>query len=317
MAAVTAAVAVGAGAAASSVASSRAANKGRRSQLRGLSRAEAAREELVEDVLAGNFRAREATDDLEAFEGFGLEDVFGTRVDEIDTLESQRRALSNAVNVQSDLDRFLRDQQFNNTDRNIARAARIDPNFSDNLGTLSNQARALLRGELPQDVLDERIRDRAQISAGTGVAGTAREATLRDLGLDSLDAINRGASLFQQANDIREQVDPISGRLNTRDFFIDPTRQIGIDDRNSQVRATFDPAANQIFGIDLQGRTQTEIAKGNVQPRQSVGLNAFGSAASGVGGFLTGGLGNGFFSSGGGGFGFGAAPSTINTRSSK
>jgi len=200
------AVAAG-GAALSARSQAREANSARRAQLGGLNEADRIRQELISEVEEGTFRERDG------FDGFDQNDVFGVRPDEVNLSDSQIAAARGNLSASDSIDEFLRPTRVRISDQSLERAAQIDPNFRENLAALSDQARSFIRGEIPEDVLDRVVRDRAGLTALNGIAGTAQESTARDLGLTSLDLQDRGRSIFQEIGNIREQIDPISSTI--------------------------------------------------------------------------------------------------------
>jgi len=71
------------------------------------------------------------------------------------------------------------------------------PGYSGIQGQRSKNAGSLLRGELPPDVaaLIQRKSASGALAGGYGGSGAARNLTLRDLGINSLDAMREGNSM--------------------------------------------------------------------------------------------------------------------------
>jgi hypothetical protein len=249
----------------------RAQEAARAQQLAAIEEGSEVRNRLIGELLRGDFRGL----------GAGPQDVFGRRVEETDLSESQlKAALSNLQNL-STIERLVSLVNAGISEDALTKAADFDPNFQQNISALSDQARQFLRGEIPEDVFDFRVRDRAGRTSRVGVPGTAGPATSRDLGLTSLDLQERGLSVFQALNNIREQVDPITRRLISTQFLVDPSAQLAVDQANARLRAQPDPTAAGLFGIDLQGAVMDALARGQVAVPVS---NTAGNLLTGLGG---------------------------------
>lgn len=258
--------AIGSGISASSQRKSQ--ERARAQELAAIDGASALRSSLLEQALAGDFN------------GFSAEDIFGTNPQPTDVQESTLRAvegsLANFGRI-NDLTQVVNDQISQDA---FNRAAAFDPNFQSNISELSDQARSLIRGEIPQDVFDFTVRDRAGRTNQISIPGTAGPATARDLGLTSLDLQQRGASIFQTINSIRDQVDPLSRRLSQTQFLTDPATQINVDTANAQLAALPDPTASNVFALQLQGGISDAYARAGVTVPVN---NTLGNAAGALG----------------------------------
>ena len=241
-----------------------------RNQRGAINEAREIRERLQQEAQDGTFAGR-----------FGLEDIFGSTPDELDLSASINQALSTNQGNRATIDQLVGGFNDDISAEALNRAVRFDPNFRQNLSTLSDSARSLLRGEIPIDVRDQLVRNRAELTALNGVAGTGGAATSRDLGLTSLDLQNRGQSFFQQVNSIRDQIDPLSRHIQRQQFLLDPGTQVAVDQSNNAIRSLANPGASGLFQLDLQGSREEALAKGNVTvPTASPLASAFGAAAN-------------------------------------
>lgn len=95
--------------------------------------------------------------------------------------------LPGAVNLGTGVNRYLEDSLISNYNMAIPDYTGMAAQSSQNIG-------AELRGELPQDVLDQIYRSAAERGIATGAPGSANEqaALLRSVGLTSLDLTGRG-----------------------------------------------------------------------------------------------------------------------------
>lgn len=218
----------------------------------------------------------------------------------------------------------------------MARFAQFNPQGLATFGNLGRQAQSLSAGQLPQDVLQQIIGARAGSSAASGVPGGQSPATLRDLGLSSLDAINQGGSLFQQIIAAAEGVSPISRQMSAAQYQFDPNTGLQTDltqallGQQSQqnffnLAATPDPALAMQAQLQLQmansvASTKAGIASlpqaapmpyaqlyGQIGNALGQGIGAlFGGGGNSGGGFSSG------FGSGGSNYGGYSSPSDYN-----
>lgn len=247
------------------------------------------RNSLAEESLQGTFLNQ-----------FGADEIFGTKPEEINLADSVRKsALLNEDILALNRDLVERTNTGISEDA-IRRAGILDPNFRQSISALSDAARAQLRGEIPEDVIESINRARAEGAAvgGVGTPGAQRAATARDLGLTSLDLQQRGASLFQQINAARESIDPVSRQISLNQFLLTPEQQIQTDIANRAIRAAPDPTAQQLFKNEFTGAREEAFARGNVTVPVD---NTLGAGLSAFGGGLTGLLSSGFFGTPGGG----------------
>jgi len=284
-AAIVGGVASAAGSAISASKQAKAAKSAQKQQIKGIADLGRIREDLQNQALGGTFAGQ-----------FGGADIFGRRPDQIDLGESVRNAAqANIGNLGINQD-FAQRANTSITDEAIRRASQFDPNFRENVRGLSAQARSLINGEIPEDVLQQITRNRAQLNAGQGVPGSQRQATARDLGLTSLGLQQQGASLFTQINAIRDSVDPISRQIGLNQLQISPQAQIEADLANNISRSSADPIAAQLFQNSYAGLREEAFARSGVSVPVN---NTLGAGLSGAGGALTGLLKGGAFSRGG------------------
>lgn len=122
-------------------------------------------------------------------------------------------------------------------DAALARLERISPGAGDILRDLASNVRSGLRGELPEDV-NRLVRDTANSRAfSQGAAfdsGFRRNTTLRDLGLTSLDridrAINQGQQVLASFNNF------MGPQVNASSFFLTPSQRLNFiqSERNAK-----------------------------------------------------------------------------------
>ena len=209
----------------------------------------------------------------------------------------------------------------------LARVNQLFPGYQQTMGNLSNAATSLSGGQLPFDRVQDIISDRASASGSFGVPGGAGPATLRDLGLNSLDAVNQGQSLFQSILQAADQlVSPISRQTAAPQFFASPQESTQLNLSQAQLQqqsqqninnlnAQPDPAANLLMQLRIQqatGKASTQaqvagISSPVVPSTMGLAAQSFAQPLGNAIGSLFGGSNNqgfdqGFGSFGGGGF---------------
>lgn len=99
-----------------------------------------------------------------------------------------------------------------------------------------SQAESLLKGEIPQDVQDQVLRNDAYGSLMGGFAGSgmSRNLTARDLGLTSLGLMQQGANLAAQGGSAAQRWAGLASAdvMNPATFFVNPQQQANFDLQN-------------------------------------------------------------------------------------
>ena len=200
-------------------------------------------------------------------EGIEYEPVHYTPVNygdvQMDTIHNQQKAMPDINSLTASINKALRDDS----------ETRINgwvPGFTKSLGTMGNNASELLNGRLPfQDVLDI-VSKRQELSNTLGTPGTSTNATLRDLGLSRLDAMNQGGDMMSRITQLAQAIDPMEQRSRPQDWMYTPSQSIpwkiqeqqfgatleanqamfkhGVDQNNAVLAATGDPSAINQFG---------------------------------------------------------------------
>lgn len=139
----------------------------------------------------------------------------------------------------------------NKTNDNIAnedihQANRLIPGYSSSMTRLGASANDLIQGRLPDDVLQSIVADRAGKSSGVNIPGLAGPATLKDLGLSSLDALNTGTGLLGKMTQMAESISPSSERVNPQTFFQTPQQNIENETRQNELLQQSQQNANNL-----------------------------------------------------------------------
>ena len=145
----------------------------------------------------------------------------------------------------------------------LSRVNQLFPDYQNTLNSLSSSAASLSSGQLPGDVLQNIVGNRAGTSGAANTFGGGGPATLKDLGLSSLDAINQGQSMFQNILQAADQfVSPISRQTAAPQFFTSPQESTGLNLQQAQLQqgseqninnlnAQADPGANLLMQLQL------------------------------------------------------------------
>ena len=274
-----------------------AANAQAQARIKGINAAEAARQGLVNQALGGNFLGR-----------YGTEDIFGRRPVGIPYVPVNiKKSLTRSVNDNREIglpaaldfstavnERFSGDVLRLNLDR----ARTLYPGYDSAVSSYTGATKDLLEGRLPfEDVLGI-VSDRQSLSGAIGVPGGAGSATLKDLGLSRLGAIETGAKMFQsflttQAN----AVSPIPQLVRPDQIFdytmLTPATRLSADITQQQLKqqslqsAEFlaagpDPAAQALFGAQYQALPYVAGANAGYTPANIPGPGYGGVAQAGL-----------------------------------
>lgn len=225
------------------------------------------------------------------WQGFSAADIFGSKVQPalfqneeytpIDygevqgqTIEDNQRNLPASIALSDAINSALRDDS-------DSRISRWSPEFTDNLRSMSSSAKSLLGGRLPyEDVLDI-VSNRQQLGNTLGTAGTFTGATLKDLGISRLQAMQTGSEMMSRIGNLVESIDPIGQRSRPQDWTLEPKQTVPLKQQDNQFGATFgqmerilaqqseqnanvlnaaaDPAGRGLFGAEFALKTGTPI----------------------------------------------------------
>lgn len=176
---------------------------------------------------------------------YGRENVFGRRPDvaeftPTDLTEEQRRALEGNLTNADSIEALLN---------------RMVPGWSDMLRQGTTNATSLLRGEIPQDVQDQVMRNSAYQALQGGYAGSgmSKALTARDFGRTSLDLQQMGNNSAQQWAKLAES--SYSPFMNNLEMQANMTQannagQQATEQYRFNVEASPDPAAAAIYGMN-------------------------------------------------------------------
>lgn len=229
----------------------------------GQKKAEKGRTQALEDAYKRLGMLNESAMSGSFMGGFGLEEIFGS-VPEWEPYNMVDLSQSQLDTIAGNLAAFPSASQLSTTTNNfqinedLKRIRRLIPEYDKNINRLGGVTRDLLLGRLPYgDVLDI-TSNRSELAASLGTPGGSSKASLRDLGLSQMQAVNNGASLFQQMMGIAEAVNPQSTRMRPQQMYFQPQERAQLDiqqamlDQQSRqsganLAAMPDPAAAALF----------------------------------------------------------------------
>lgn len=100
------------------------------------------------------------------------------------------------------------------------------PGFTKNLARMGNTAGSLLQGRLPYEDVLGIVNDRQSLSNTLGTPGGSTNATLKDLGLSRMDAIDQGSTMMGRIASLSETIDPIARHSRPQDWMYTPSQSI-------------------------------------------------------------------------------------------
>lgn len=214
---------------------------------------------------------------------------------QLDTIQGNIAALPSAAQLSSSTnDYILKDD--------LKRIRALVPEYDTNMNRMGDVTRDLLLGRLPYgDVLDISA-NRSELAANVGVPGGSSRATLRDLGLSQMGAIQQGGSMFQQMLQVAQQVNPHERRMTPQGMFFTPQQRAELDITQAQLKqqseqsrnnleAMPDPRASSIYNqqvqmaLGLQGGTDpgpgTAAAYQAISQAIGAGVSIYGARSGG------------------------------------
>jgi hypothetical protein len=174
--------------------------------------------------------------------------------------------------------------------QDLKRIRALVPEYDTNINRMGDVTRDLLLGRLPYgDILDITA-NRSELSANMGIPGGGANATLRDLGLSQMGAIQQGGSMFQQMLQAAQAVNPHERRMTPQQMFFTPQQRAELDITQAQLKQQSEQSRFNLEAMPdptAAGRFQLELAAlglqgGGTDP--GPGMSAmYGSIAQGIG----------------------------------
>lgn len=149
----------------------------------------------------------------------------------------------------------------------LSRIQQLVPGYQATSQNLGRAASALSAGMLPFEDVQDIVSDRSSSSGALNVPGGSSPATLRDLGMSRIGAINQGNSLFQSMiAGANAGVSPVSDQMRTGSFFTSPQQQGNLDLQQAQLIQNSDQNANDLAASPdpgSAGRLQLRLTGAN------------------------------------------------------
>lgn len=167
----------------------------------------------------------------------------------------------------------------------MRRANRTIPNFRTAMKQYGAAGNDLLNARLPfSDVMDI-VSNGNELRSSIGTPGGGTNATLKDLGLSQLSAVQAGGGILKDMVNIAESVNPVGRRSKPADFYMNPTDSVRLGMEQNQLiqqskqnennlAAAGDPAAYAALQMQL-AQAGAHAGGAGVQP-----VGAYGDAAS-------------------------------------
>lgn len=237
-----------------------------------------------------------------------LNKIFGDKVKvpkfkEIDPDAEIQKAFDSIQEQLPEAQRITKDIGEADADTAMAVLEKIAPGTAENIRLQTKNIQAGLRGELPEDVrnlITDRSASRAQFG-GFGGSQFGRYRELRDLGLTSLDVIDRASN---QASQALAQYSSMVPRTSVSSMFISPQQRYNIAVSERDKRYARDMTAAEVAA------QADPVTKGMAQVAAKVAGSAIGAAVGGPAGAQMGSqMGGSMFGGGGGGGGIPYRPS--------
>lgn len=191
----------------------------------------------------------------------------------IDFGDEQRRTILDNITALPAIDILNQGANAQLTRQDLRRIGKFIPNFRSIMRTQAENANNLVNGRLPfEDVMDI-VANRGSLDASLGTPGASGPATLRDLGISRLSAINSGQSLLQSMVSTAEQVSPIARYTRPSDFLLSPQQTIPWAIQQAQLEQQSSQSANNLAA----GASPAELAQ------NALAASGGGNPFSGVG----------------------------------
>ena len=120
------------------------------------------------------------------------------------------------------------------TAQDLERVRELVPQYDALTAQASDATSSLLRGELPFEDALRVVADRSEMANALGLQGASTNATLRDLGLNRLDAISQGQSFFNDIIQRQETVSSSNKQINPGAFLLTPAQAVEAQFRNNE-----------------------------------------------------------------------------------
>lgn len=181
----------------------------------------------------------------------------------------------------------------------MARAKRFIPNYKSLMQTYSSAGGDLLHGQLPYDDVLGIVSNRNELANQLGTPGTSGAATLKDLGMSRLGAIQQGGGILKDMVGMAETISPISRYDSPASWMIKPLDRVQLEMQQRQLVQQSDQNRNNLEAAgDPAAYAQLQLAL--AQAGAGGGGAGAASAIGGLGQLLPSLFKSGSFGGGGG-----------------
>lgn len=158
---------------------------------------------------------------------------------QLDTITDNRLALPDIGRLVSGANNII-------TRDALTRADKLIPSYRASMDAYGRAGNELLNGRLPfEDVLGI-VSDRNELANALGTPGAAGNATLKDLGISRLGAIQSGGGILKDMVGIAETISPINRYMKPQDMMLDPATRIGMEMQQNQLIQQSDQNRNNL-----------------------------------------------------------------------
>jgi len=172
---------------------------------------------------------------------------------QLDTIKGNLKAVKPATKLANRVNEGIWNNDLN-------RIRTLMPQFDKSRDSYIGTTRMLQEGKLPfSDVMDITSATSSS-AASSGIPGGSRNATLKDLGLARLDAMEKGNSMFAQFMQVAQQISPVEHQMRPQQMMFTPQERASMD---------IEQAA-----LEQQGMASAEMARAMPDPAQNALVNA-------------------------------------------
>lgn len=182
----------------------------------------------------------------------------------VDFDEAQLQSILGNIDNMDEIRSLVRHGNDALTGADLRRAKKLIPGYKTMMQQQGTAASALLDGRLPYDDVLDIVAERATLTGALGTPGTAAPATLRDLGMSRLSAIDKGQNMMKGMVDIAERISPINRYMRPSDFVVNPLDRIRLTmDQNQLIQQSEQSRYNLEAGISPTQQAQQMLSLSN------------------------------------------------------
>lgn len=159
---------------------------------------------------------------------------------QLDTIAGNKAAMPSITDLNSMInDAVMKSDQL--------RIETLAPGFGRSLTNLASAANDLTAGRLPMSDVLKVVNDRQSLSDTLGTPGTSTSATLKDLGLTQLGAIQQGADMMGKITALAESINPVSSISTPQQFMLYPAQTVPWKIGENEFASQFQSEQNQLL----------------------------------------------------------------------